>query len=113
MHTRRRNEPKGSLLAEKGVGRGESGNERVWLEGRIRALLEGQPFAVLCTQGGGEPYGSLVAFASSAQLGSVVFCILATTRIAPLARRRRLRAGSPWFGPDGRVERRSFCHLEG
>ena len=30
---------------------------------RIRSLLEEQPFAVLCTQGGGQPYGSVIAFA--------------------------------------------------
>ena len=28
---------------------------------RIRRLLDGQPFAVLCTQGGGQPYGSVIA----------------------------------------------------
>ena len=31
----------------------------------IRALVNNEPFAVLCTQGGGRPYGSLVAFAFS------------------------------------------------
>ena len=30
---------------------------------RIRALLNEQPFAVLCTQGGGQPYGSVIAYA--------------------------------------------------
>lgn len=39
----------------------------------IRALVNNEPFAVLCTQGGGRPYGSLVAFAFSASLGHFVF----------------------------------------
>ena len=28
---------------------------------RIKSLIRGQPFGVLCTQGEGQPYGSLVA----------------------------------------------------
>ena len=31
----------------------------------IRNLVTSQPFAVLCTQGSGQPYGSVVAFATS------------------------------------------------
>jgi hypothetical protein len=41
--------------------------------GQIRALLEGQPFGVLCTQGEGQPYGSVVAFAHDDELCSLVF----------------------------------------
>ena len=40
---------------------------------QIRALLDDQPFAVLCTQGGGQPYGSVVAFAVSKDLSAVTF----------------------------------------
>lgn len=47
---------------------------------RIHRLLEHQPYAVLCTQGGGQPYGSLVAFAASADLSSAVFATPVTTR---------------------------------
>ncbi len=47
---------------------------------RIHGLLEHQPYAVLCTQGGGQPYGSLVAFAANADLRSAVFATPVTTR---------------------------------
>jgi nitroimidazol reductase NimA-like FMN-containing flavoprotein (pyridoxamine 5'-phosphate oxidase superfamily) len=40
---------------------------------QIRALLQGQPFGVLCTQGDGQPYGSIVAFAYDEELGSLAF----------------------------------------
>jgi hypothetical protein len=40
---------------------------------QIRTLLDDQPFAVLCTQGGGQPYGSVVAFAVSEDLSAVIF----------------------------------------
>jgi hypothetical protein len=50
------------------------------LPGRIRSLVTEQPFAVLCTQGEGQPYGSLVAFAFSERLDQVVFSTLVTTR---------------------------------
>ena len=39
-----------------------------------------EPFAVLCTQAGGQPYGSLVAFAFSADLKSYVFATPVATR---------------------------------
>ena len=47
---------------------------------RIRRLVEGQPYAVLCTQGDGQPYGSLVAFAFSESLEQAVFATPITTR---------------------------------
>lgn len=47
---------------------------------RIRALLDGQPFAVLCTQGEGQPYGSVIAYAYSDDLRSVTFCTPVATR---------------------------------
>jgi len=40
---------------------------------RIRELIAGQPFGVLCTQGDGQPYGSLVAFAFDDELASLAF----------------------------------------
>ena len=43
------------------------------VRGQIRALLEGQPFGVLCTQGDGQPYGSVVALAHDDELRSLVF----------------------------------------
>ena len=32
-----------------------------------------QPYAVLCTQGGGQPYGSIVAFVPNSEFNAVVF----------------------------------------
>ena len=43
------------------------------VQAQIRVLLEGQPFGVLCTQGDGQPYGSVVAFAYDDELCSLVF----------------------------------------
>jgi nitroimidazol reductase NimA-like FMN-containing flavoprotein (pyridoxamine 5'-phosphate oxidase superfamily) len=46
----------------------------------IRSLLEQQPFGVLCTQGGGQPYGSVIAFAAGPQLCSIAFATPTATR---------------------------------
>jgi len=46
----------------------------------IQALVHHEPFAVLCTQAGGQPYGSLVAFAFSEDLKSFVFATPVATR---------------------------------
>jgi uncharacterized protein YhbP (UPF0306 family) len=47
---------------------------------RIRALLDEQPFAVLCTQGGGQPYGSVIAYAVGPELCTVTFATSKATR---------------------------------
>jgi len=46
----------------------------------IRNLLENQPFCVLCTQGEGQPYGSLIAFAYTDDLKRFFFITPNTTR---------------------------------
>jgi nitroimidazol reductase NimA-like FMN-containing flavoprotein (pyridoxamine 5'-phosphate oxidase superfamily) len=46
----------------------------------VQALVCTEPFAVLCTQAGGQPYGSLVAFAFSGDLGTFVFATPVATR---------------------------------
>jgi nitroimidazol reductase NimA-like FMN-containing flavoprotein (pyridoxamine 5'-phosphate oxidase superfamily) len=46
----------------------------------IHALVAEEPFAVLCTQGEGQPYGSVVAFAFDHDLGSFVFATPRATR---------------------------------
>ena len=46
----------------------------------IRHLVEDQPFAVLCTQGDGQPYGSVVAFAFDQDVASFVFATPKATR---------------------------------
>jgi nitroimidazol reductase NimA-like FMN-containing flavoprotein (pyridoxamine 5'-phosphate oxidase superfamily) len=56
-----------------------SGQERA-LRDLIERLTQQQPYAVLCTQGGGQPYGSLVALAVTEDLGSAVFATPITTR---------------------------------
>jgi hypothetical protein len=47
---------------------------------RIRRLLVEQPYAVFCTQSRSQPYGSLVAFAASGNLKTLVFSTPVTTR---------------------------------
>jgi hypothetical protein len=46
----------------------------------IRELVFQEPFAVLCTQGGGQPYGSVVAFAFNDDLSWFVFATPVATR---------------------------------
>jgi nitroimidazol reductase NimA-like FMN-containing flavoprotein (pyridoxamine 5'-phosphate oxidase superfamily) len=47
---------------------------------RIRQLISEEPFAVLCTQGGGQPYGSVVAVAFSDDLRGCCFTTSTATR---------------------------------
>ena len=54
--------------------------ERAKVVDAIRELVDSQPFAVLCTQGEGQPYGSVVAFAFSQDLHSFVFATPVATR---------------------------------
>jgi len=46
----------------------------------IQTLVHCEPFAVLCTQAGGQPHASLVAFAFSEDLRSFVFATPVATR---------------------------------
>jgi hypothetical protein len=50
------------------------------LFGSIGELMAEEPFAVLCTQGGGQPYGSIVAFAFADDLTALCFATPADTR---------------------------------
>jgi uncharacterized protein YhbP (UPF0306 family) len=50
------------------------------LETRIRALVQRQPYGVLCTQSRTQPYGSLVAFAFDERLEHAVFATPVATR---------------------------------
>jgi nitroimidazol reductase NimA-like FMN-containing flavoprotein (pyridoxamine 5'-phosphate oxidase superfamily) len=50
------------------------------LRDQVAQLVREQPYAVLCTQGGGQPYGSLVALAVTEDLRSAVFATPITTR---------------------------------
>ena len=46
----------------------------------IRQILQNQPFAVLCTQGDEQPYGSLIAFAHTNDLRHFFFTTPTATR---------------------------------
>ena len=48
--------------------------------GQIKALFESQALAVLSTQKNDQPYASLVAFATTADLGNIIFLTPNTTR---------------------------------
>ena len=50
------------------------------LRDRVQALVESQPYGVLCVQGGGQPYGALVAFTFSRDLRHAVFATPMATR---------------------------------
>lgn len=55
-------------------GTGEAIDRVIW------RLVDGQPYAVLCTQGQGQPYGSLVAYAMTRDLDAAVFATPKATR---------------------------------
>jgi len=58
---------------------------------RIRDLVDGQPYAVLCVQGEGQPYGALVAFAFTPDLRHAVFTTpTATRKYSMLSRNHRV-----------------------
>jgi heme iron utilization protein len=50
------------------------------LKETIKAILDSQKLAVLATQGDGKPYGSLVAFASTEDLKTLLFATTRATR---------------------------------
>lgn len=59
---------------------GDDSTEAPLLRDELARLVGEQPYAVLCTQGGGQPYGSLVALAIAEDLRSAVFATPITTR---------------------------------
>jgi len=61
-----------------GGDKGLESQENLYL--KIRRLVDSQPFAVLCTQGQGQPYGSLVAYAPTEDLANAVFATSKATR---------------------------------
>ena len=60
------------------LGRDEDDGRQVVDE--IRELCENQPFAVLATQGGGQPYTNLISYAVSEDLKHLVFSTPSQTR---------------------------------
>jgi hypothetical protein len=65
-----------------GAGKPDSDRREVSpsIPDRVRLLVEKQPYAVLCTQGDQQPYGSLIAFAFTGDLKHAVFSTPVTTR---------------------------------
>jgi len=70
------------LTADFGIPEGPRPDaiEYVTLQQHIGRLIKRQLYAVLCTQGQSQPYGSLVAFAASEDLKSIVFSTPVATR---------------------------------
>ena len=62
------------------ASRAEQPESGLPLPERIRALVEGELYGVLCTQGSEQPYGSLVAFAFGRDLSAAAFATPITTR---------------------------------
>ena len=58
----------------------ESGEVEAQTRERIRSLLDRERFAVLCTQGEGQPYGSLIALTVDETLRTAVFATSRATR---------------------------------
>lgn len=58
----------------------ESAQPEKQLPDTIRQLVDSEPFAVLCTQGKAQPYGSVVAFAFEEGLRNFVFATPTATR---------------------------------
>ena len=59
---------------------GQSDSSALSVRDRIQRLVDEQPYAVLCVQGGGQPYGALVALAFSPDLRHAVFSTPKATR---------------------------------
>lgn len=57
----------------------EANNSTIDLERQIYNLMTQQGYAVLCTQGSGQPYGSVIAFAINDNLNALVFATSVTT----------------------------------
>jgi len=50
------------------------------LKETIKGILDSQKLAVLATNGNGKPYGSLVAFAATADMKTILFATMRATR---------------------------------
>jgi nitroimidazol reductase NimA-like FMN-containing flavoprotein (pyridoxamine 5'-phosphate oxidase superfamily) len=68
------------FLVKSATGRRSTKKKGKSLAQRIKALLNQEPYGVLCTQGRGQPYGSLVAFATSGNLKHLYFATPIYTR---------------------------------
>ena len=71
------NEP--HFLADR-IAKSDTTEPGTLLVTKIRRLVTEQLYGVLCTQGQGQPYGSLIAFAFSDDLSRAVFATPIATR---------------------------------
>ncbi len=71
------------------VTHGNKENSRDQIEAEIRELCVEEPFAVLATQGEGQPYTNLISFAVSESLGQLVFSTPTQTRKHDLISKNR------------------------
>ena len=67
-------------LGETGAKDPEGERDPASIPEQILGILRQEPYAVLCTQGEGQPYGSLVAFAASPDGQHLVFSTPVFTR---------------------------------
>lgn len=67
-------------IIERQVNNADNSSITPALIDRITKLVLNQPYGVLCTQANSQPYGSLVAFATSADLAQIAFATPVTTR---------------------------------
>ena len=72
--------PDEPLFDKDDTAEGSSGDSHRSVRDRIQHLVEEQPYGVLCVQGGGQPYGALVAFAFSEDLRNAVIVTPKATR---------------------------------
>jgi hypothetical protein len=68
------------LFSEDPLAKLDSAESGSLLVTKIRCLVTEQPYGVLCTQGHGQPYGSMIAFAFSDNLSRAVFSTPIATR---------------------------------
>lgn len=73
-------DPEKPVLAGSFPNSAAEANAKMSLVDHIRALMLEQPYAVLCTQGDGQPYGSMIAFAANQELNTLVFATPVATR---------------------------------
>jgi nitroimidazol reductase NimA-like FMN-containing flavoprotein (pyridoxamine 5'-phosphate oxidase superfamily) len=69
-----------SMQSSVSGGSQPNGLEQIAIQDYIRRLIDSQSYAVLCTQGQSQPYGSLVAFAASDDLKNIIFSTPIATR---------------------------------
>jgi len=72
--------PDEPVLDTHGSDEGPSDSSAISVRDRIERLVCEQPYAVLCVQGEGQPYGALVALAFSPDLRHAVFATPKATR---------------------------------